>query len=213
MLEELDVCSVFQILLKFDFFTIVGIKYDIHQNKLGNDVFQEGLHVGTPGYEFIKFPKVFKTITFNKLKCLNKDGLTITLSVQFQYKVNEKRIKSLILQFQNHARYVQVLRCAWFYFKLSTVLAFFSSLLCFSFLVSSLLFSFLVSSFLFSHSLFLFLLFFIVLTLAYDLSSRTFLCKYLGFLIYSKENLCFKQGDIPRECYFFFDVFSWLKCV
>ena len=73
-------------------------------------MFQEGLHVGTPGYEFIKFPKVFKTISFGTLKCLNKDGLTIKLSVQFQYKVNEKKIKSLILQFKNHARYVNVLR-------------------------------------------------------------------------------------------------------
>lgn len=88
----------------------VGIKYDIHQNKLGNDVFQEGLHAGPPGYEFIKFPKVFKTIAFNGLKCLNQDGLTIKLSVQFQYKVNEKEIKALIQQFRDHERYVRVLK-------------------------------------------------------------------------------------------------------
>lgn len=88
----------------------VGIKYDIHQNKLGNDVFQEGLHTGPPGYMFIKFPKVFKTITFGTLKCLNKDGLTIKLSIQFQYKVNEKEIKQLILEFKDHKRYVEVLR-------------------------------------------------------------------------------------------------------
>lgn len=88
----------------------VGIQYDIHQNQLGSRTYQEGLHTGPPGYTFIKFPKVFKTLSFSALKCLNKDGLTIQLNVQFQYKVDSRHLKALIMEFKNHDTYVSVLK-------------------------------------------------------------------------------------------------------
>eukprot|EP00794_Sanderia_malayensis_P017304 gene17304-19037_t len=88
----------------------VGLKYDVHQNKLGNNVMQEGLHTGPPGFVFLKFPKIFKTIVFKTLSCLNKDGLTIKLNVQFQYRANSKDLKLIIKDFKDHDTYVKVLK-------------------------------------------------------------------------------------------------------
>ena len=46
----------------------VGIKYDTVQKKLDDSTEREGLHTGPPGFEFIKFPSVYKSLTFNDLE-------------------------------------------------------------------------------------------------------------------------------------------------
>ena len=89
---------------------LAGLQYDVNQHTLKGEVFNAGLHAGPPGYKFIIFPRVYKTIQFTNVKCLNKDGLTITLSIQFQYLVSLKKedLKKIILEFKDHETYKTV---------------------------------------------------------------------------------------------------------
>lgn len=88
------------------------MQYDVHQHKLKSKVYTAGLHAGPPGYKFIKFPRVYRTISFPKVQCLNKDGLTIELSVQFQYlaSLNKYDLKGLIMEFKDHDNYKEVVQ-------------------------------------------------------------------------------------------------------
>ncbi|XP_077997429.1 uncharacterized protein LOC144450659 [Glandiceps talaboti] len=90
----------------------MGIKYDTIQKKLKNDVEQEGLHTGPPGYEFIKFPSVFRTLSFPELTCLNKDGVLIDLDVDFQYQTRFAELYEVVMEFRSHEHYVKVLKFA-----------------------------------------------------------------------------------------------------
>ncbi len=51
-------------------FIPVGIKYEVVEYRLGENVMKEGLYIGTPGFRFITFPNVFRTIEFEDLKVL-----------------------------------------------------------------------------------------------------------------------------------------------
>lgn len=62
--------------------------YNTISRTLYEEVKEEGLHSGPPGFKFIIFPAVFRTISYDSLYCLNKDGVVVTLSIAFQYKVS-----------------------------------------------------------------------------------------------------------------------------
>jgi regulator of protease activity HflC (stomatin/prohibitin superfamily) len=87
----------------------LGIKYDHLAKRLSNTVNGEGLHFGVPGFTFIIFPSVYKTMEFRDIsvslsftitnemnlfinfliyfiKCLNKDGVIIDVDVSYQFK-------------------------------------------------------------------------------------------------------------------------------
>lgn len=90
----------------------VGIQYDQIWKKLKEDPFNEGLHLGPVGYTFIIFPSVFKSIEFTNLKCLNKDGVHITLDVSYQYRARPTELNTVINQFKDHDGYVTILENA-----------------------------------------------------------------------------------------------------
>ena len=46
-------------------FVLVGVKYDTINKDLGSSTEREGLHSGPPGYEFIVFPSVFRSLEFS----------------------------------------------------------------------------------------------------------------------------------------------------
>ena len=46
----------------------VGLKYDTVMYELEETPIFEGLHTGPPGFKFIKFPNIYKTMTFENLK-------------------------------------------------------------------------------------------------------------------------------------------------
>lgn len=69
----------------------VALMYNTISRTLYNDVKQEGLHSGPPGFKFIIFPSVFRTISFDDLSCLNKDGVVVELNIAFQYRVSWQR--------------------------------------------------------------------------------------------------------------------------
>lgn len=84
--------------------------YDTVQHKLKDQVYTAGLHAGPPGYTFIIFPRVYKSITYKSLKCLNKDGVSIELNVQFQYLVSLAKgvLVTVIKQFRDHDNFKKV---------------------------------------------------------------------------------------------------------
>ena len=89
-----------------------GLQYDIHLHKLKDQVYEAGLHLGPPGYRFIVFPRVYQTLSFHNVRCLNEDGLEIEVSMQFQYlaQLNGKSLKKLVMEHENHERYKRVIQ-------------------------------------------------------------------------------------------------------
>ncbi|WAR27568.1 hypothetical protein MAR_013272 [Mya arenaria] len=87
----------------------IGLTYDTINKNLGDEVKREGLHNGPPGFEFIIFPSVYKTISFSDLKCLNKDGVIITLDVTYQFKAQPTKLHDLIINFKDYDGYKKVL--------------------------------------------------------------------------------------------------------
>lgn len=90
----------------------VGVIYDTFQKVLGTETLREGLHRGPPGFEYIIFPSVFKSITFDDLKCLNEDAVEIILDVTYQYKVRASNLTDVIRDFRNYTGYLKVLKLA-----------------------------------------------------------------------------------------------------
>ncbi|KAL8591337.1 hypothetical protein ACOMHN_052603 [Nucella lapillus] len=88
----------------------VGIQYDTIQKELDEEVFSEGLHTGPPGYEFIVFPNVYTTLDYERLRCLNSDGVPIRIDVSFQFKAFLNQMKSIIMDFKDFDGYKTVLR-------------------------------------------------------------------------------------------------------
>jgi len=80
----------------------VGLQYDNVWKKLGDEVYNEGLHMGPPGYSFIIFPSIFKSISFEDVTAISKDGASIQLDISYQYRVRPTKLKEIIVQFQNH---------------------------------------------------------------------------------------------------------------
>jgi len=89
----------------------VGLEYDTIWKKLGDQPKNEGLHAGAPGFRFIKFPSVFSSLDYTTT-CLNKDGVSIVLSVSFQYRARPNDLYDIITQFEDHDGYESVLRSA-----------------------------------------------------------------------------------------------------
>jgi len=87
----------------------VGLKYNTFEKHLGNTSMYEGLHMGPPGFTFIIFPSVFRTISF-KVTCLNIDGVTINIEVSFQYRVGPEHFRQNIMEFKDYTNYVQILK-------------------------------------------------------------------------------------------------------
>lgn len=88
----------------------VGLSYDPNQRNLGSEAMREGLHFGAPGFKFIIFSSVFKSISYTSVTCLNKDGLVIELDVEFQYRVDANYLRKIVLEFRDADNYEKVVR-------------------------------------------------------------------------------------------------------
>lgn len=89
--------------------SIVGLAYDVHQHILSTDVRGEGLHTGPPGFEFVVFPAVYRSISYTSIECLNRDGVEIDMRVSFQYRPVRANLYPIALQFRNASMYGQVI--------------------------------------------------------------------------------------------------------
>ena len=78
----------------------VGVSYDVTGKKVDDNVKYAGLHSGVPGFTFIKFPAVFKSVHFEELKV--NGGLTcyvlmlvkhsITMQTTFRVEKVDKKL-------------------------------------------------------------------------------------------------------------------------
>lgn len=87
----------------------VGIKYDTVTMNLHTEPSYEGLHIGPPGFYFIKFPNVAETIKHD-MDCLNKDGVIIKLDINYQYTIKPDYLNQAIKEFKDHETYNDLLR-------------------------------------------------------------------------------------------------------
>ena len=87
--------------------------YNEHLNILGSETYTAGLHTGVPGYIFIKFPSVFKSLEFDSVLCLDNEGVYIKLTIQLQYRARPKHLRTIIQQYKDYDNYVKILRYAY----------------------------------------------------------------------------------------------------
>ncbi|XP_022079259.1 uncharacterized protein LOC110973086 [Acanthaster planci] len=88
----------------------MAVMYNTISRELYEDVKQEGLHNGPPGFQFITFPSVYRTIQYPDLRCLNKDGVIISLNIAFQYQIQSRDLRQIVLQFRDHENFEKVLK-------------------------------------------------------------------------------------------------------
>merc|ERR1711988_963568 len=84
--------------------TEMGIAYNAPQAVLASEVKEEGLHGKPPFGYFILWPRTHQTL-HQELKGLSKDGVVISVTVAFQYKVNEKELQRLTLDYKDFDNY------------------------------------------------------------------------------------------------------------
>ncbi|CAD5115415.1 unnamed protein product [Dimorphilus gyrociliatus] len=87
----------------------VGLKYDNVQKSLEKDVYYEGLHMGSPGFTFIKYSAVFRTMQLVRFECLNKDEVKVNLELSFQYRVRVSALYEVTRLFKDEEGHDQML--------------------------------------------------------------------------------------------------------
>jgi regulator of protease activity HflC (stomatin/prohibitin superfamily) len=92
--------------------TEYGLQYTAYSKKLDDAAKVGGLHVGPPGYEFIKFPSTQITVDLPNDTCVSKDGLRIVVSVSFQYQMPAEWLLPAVVKYRNFATWAQVVEAA-----------------------------------------------------------------------------------------------------
>mmetsp|Transcript_7060 Transcript_7060/g.10384 ORF Transcript_7060/g.10384 Transcript_7060/m.10384 type:complete len:328 (+) Transcript_7060:27-1010(+) len=77
-----------------------GVNYNIYTQYIEQTVYEPGRYYTGVGYKFLHFPKMYQTIEFSNaedatgtsLKSRTFDGLSITLEVSYQYRLNKDNV-------------------------------------------------------------------------------------------------------------------------
>merc|ERR1711998_489174 len=80
--------------------TEMGIAYNAPQAILSDEVKEEGLHGKPPFGYFILWPRTHQTMD-QQVTGLSKDGVIVSVNVAFQYKVNEKDLMQLTMDYKD----------------------------------------------------------------------------------------------------------------
>ena len=92
--------------------TQYGVKYTRYSKQLDEAVRTGGLHIGPPGYSFIKFPSTFITVDLPDGTCVSSDGLRVQFSVTFQYQMPEEWLVDAILRYRKFEGWARVVEAA-----------------------------------------------------------------------------------------------------
>lgn len=92
--------------------TEYGVQYNTHKKTLADAAKTGGLHIGPPGYEFIKFPSTFITEDLPDSICVSKDGLRVNFSVSYQYSIPREWLVPVVLIFRNFEKWADVVAAA-----------------------------------------------------------------------------------------------------
>mmetsp|Transcript_11321 Transcript_11321/g.47300 ORF Transcript_11321/g.47300 Transcript_11321/m.47300 type:complete len:313 (-) Transcript_11321:67-1005(-) len=90
-----------------------GLAYDVHAKTLADDAQQGGLHAGTPGFRFIKYPSTYLQASIpddtdhpERLgTCVSRDGLRVIIRVEFQYQILVEDIEEVTRKYRNQERW------------------------------------------------------------------------------------------------------------
>jgi regulator of protease activity HflC (stomatin/prohibitin superfamily) len=85
--------------------------YDVHSKQIDDDVRTGGLHTGTPGFKFIRFPSTFVTQDLQDT-CLSLDGLRIGFDATFQFQMPEQWVVPAILKYRDFDTWVKIVASA-----------------------------------------------------------------------------------------------------
>jgi len=97
------------VLLSISFHTIDQLEYGLNYNSISlqveDRVYGPGLEFLGVGHYFIRYPSDTQTITFDaddngRLQTRTSDGLPVRLSVIFQYRYNQARLRELYLKYE-----------------------------------------------------------------------------------------------------------------
>lgn len=88
--------------------TEYGVEYNIHKKTLADAAKTGGLHLGPPGFKFIKFPSTFITVDLDNSTCVSRDGLQVKVSFTFQYQMPAEWLLSAIIKYRNFEKWSQV---------------------------------------------------------------------------------------------------------
>jgi len=89
--------------------TEMGIAYNAPQAILSEDVKEEGLHGKPPFGYYIIWPRTHETMS-QEVTGMSKDGVIVSVTVAFQYKVEETAVKRLTKDYQDYGNYKENLR-------------------------------------------------------------------------------------------------------
>ncbi|XP_050418875.1 uncharacterized protein LOC126832201 isoform X3 [Patella vulgata] len=87
----------------------VAIFYNRVFLTLRPEPYYEGLYTGPPGFEFIIYPNTFTTKQFYYFKCLNAEGITMELNVEYQYKAEIDSLQTIMKDFKDFDDFKEIL--------------------------------------------------------------------------------------------------------
>jgi regulator of protease activity HflC (stomatin/prohibitin superfamily) len=91
--------------------TEYGLEYNVHNKQLDDIAKTGGLHLGPPGFEFIKFPSTFVTVDRSGT-CNTRDGLQVQFSVTFQYQMPKEWVLPAIIKYRDFDKWATVVEAA-----------------------------------------------------------------------------------------------------
>lgn len=92
--------------------TEYGVQYTAYSKKLDDAARTGGLHVGPPGFKFIKFPSTYVTVDLPEDTCVSNDGLRVKFKITFQYQMPAEWLLPAIQKYRNFERWAEVVEAA-----------------------------------------------------------------------------------------------------
>lgn len=89
-----------------------GLEYDRIAKFLDDAAKTGGLHVGPPGFQFVKFPSTFVLEDLPEGLCVSQDGLRIQIKVSFQYQMPQEWLYDAVVRYRDFQRWQQIVIAA-----------------------------------------------------------------------------------------------------
>jgi len=96
-----------------------GVAYSSVDKYLDNQIQEQGIHAGQPGFYFITFSRIYRTIVFDSsasasvddgiivdpISCMSADGIQIVIYGNAQYRAVKDNILDIVYQFHDSSNY------------------------------------------------------------------------------------------------------------
>jgi len=92
--------------------TEVGLEYNRVNKVLDDAAKNGGLHLGPPGFRFIKFPSTFISAELPSGTCVSQDGLRVDFRVSFQYQMPAEWLPFAVIRYRDFRKWDEIVRAA-----------------------------------------------------------------------------------------------------